>query len=171
MEPRSCKFLVFLGANVGAANKYCCTPLMVAANNGHLDTVKFLHSLGAKLEHADRKGWTPLVAAAAWGRTDIVEYLVSQGVKVDAKAKDGRSALDVANNDEIKSILTAAKKKAQEGAHLMIQRSVPEALLPYDLTCHVAAFMQLEDIATEKAQEEATEKAQEDATEEMEKNC
>src|SRR5512138_566159 len=63
-----------------------CPPLVIAAQEGHLEVVKALREAKANLEgYCDVGEWTPLMAAARFGRKDVVEYLVSAGANLEAE--------------------------------------------------------------------------------------
>ena len=80
------------------------TPLIIAAHNGHLNSVKILLGYGADvdargtLKIADEviKGCTPLWAAAASGHLDVVKLFINKGAFVDLQDKDGDTALHYA---------------------------------------------------------------------------
>lgn len=68
------------------------TPLMEAAQEGHLEIVKRLHQLGANV-NATNSSETPLTLAAENGHLAVVKYLISVGAKVDLCVDGGRTAL------------------------------------------------------------------------------
>ena len=80
------------------------TPLIIAAHNGHLNSVKILLGYGADIDArgtlkiADEviKGCTPLWAAAASGHLDVVKLFINKGAFVDLQDKDGDTALHYA---------------------------------------------------------------------------
>ena len=80
------------------------TPLIIAAHNGHLNSVKILLGYGADvdargtLKIADEviKGCTPLWAAAASGHLDVVKLFINKGAFVDLQDQDGDTALHYA---------------------------------------------------------------------------
>jgi ankyrin repeat protein len=53
--------------------------LMIAAAQGHVDTVRALLDAGADVNAADVTGWTPLHAAAYNGDLQIVKLLLGHG--------------------------------------------------------------------------------------------
>ncbi|OQS01786.1 hypothetical protein THRCLA_21622, partial [Thraustotheca clavata] len=61
------------------------TPLYVAAQNVHNDTVPLLLSSGANIDQAKNDGATPLFIAAENGHNDTVSLLLSNGAKIDQK--------------------------------------------------------------------------------------
>ncbi|KAJ3113461.1 hypothetical protein HDU96_003365 [Phlyctochytrium bullatum] len=61
------------------------TPLILAAEGGHLKVVKLLLRRGADVEGKDESGWTALHWAALWGIVDIVRQLVENGAQVDCR--------------------------------------------------------------------------------------
>ena len=94
------------------------TPLIIAAHNGHLNSVKILLGYGAQIDArgtlkiADevRKGCTPLSAAAASGHLDVVKLFINEGAFVDLQDEDGDTALHYAvkgGHLEIVSVLLA----------------------------------------------------------------
>lgn len=88
------------------------SPLMYAAELGHLDIAALLVHNGADIELQDySSGWTALMHAVFHGQTSIVRYLVTVGASVDALACNGSTALDIACYNEnidarIRQILT-----------------------------------------------------------------
>ncbi|CAG2203955.1 unnamed protein product [Mytilus edulis] len=65
---------------------YGQTPLMLAAERGHLEVVMYLVSQGSQLEatSTDHDGMTPLMLAAERGHLEVVMYLASQGSQLEA---------------------------------------------------------------------------------------
>ena len=83
------------------------TPLIIAAQNGHLNSVKILLLYGAdiedrgtvKIENDVVEGCTPLWAAAAFGRLDVVKLLIEQNADVDGRRSNGGTPLKAAAYD------------------------------------------------------------------------
>ncbi len=74
-----CDLLV--GQYINAINKYNCTALHYAADNGHLEIVKLLIANDADVNAKDNTGYTPLHWAAMHGHLDIVKFLVEYCTK------------------------------------------------------------------------------------------
>ena len=80
------------------------TPLIIAAHNGHLNSVTILLRYGADIEDrgtvkiADEvvKGCTPLWATAASGHLDVVKLFINKGAFIDLQDEDGDNALHYA---------------------------------------------------------------------------
>ena len=80
------------------------TPLMIAAHNGHLNSVKILLSYKADIEARGTlkigdevsEGCTPLWGAAAADHLDVVKLLLEQNADVDSKTSTGSTPLRVA---------------------------------------------------------------------------
>ena len=80
------------------------TPFIIAAHNGHLNSVKILLQYGADIETrgtlktADEviEGCTPLWAAADTGHFDVVKLLIEQNADVDGRTSTGSTPLRVA---------------------------------------------------------------------------
>ena len=80
------------------------TPLIIAALNGHLNSVKILLGYGAdieargtlKIENDVIEGCTPLWAAAASGHLNVVKLLIERNADVDGRTSTGSTPLRVA---------------------------------------------------------------------------
>ncbi|XP_071122877.1 uncharacterized protein [Mytilus edulis] len=77
---------------------YGQTPLLWAAERGHLEVVMYLISHGSQLEATDTmRGMTPLMLAAEEGHLEVVMYLISHGSQLEATSTyDGKTALHYA---------------------------------------------------------------------------
>lgn len=87
------------------------TPLMRAADRGHLDVVDALLDYGANLQLTDEDGNTALHYAAICGHAIIAGVLVLAHANVDAKDNDGATPFEVASDAQTKSIITSAKAR------------------------------------------------------------
>ena len=92
------------------------TPLLVAAEEGHVEVAKCLLSYGAKTNKVDGLGRTPLYAAAVAGQAEVVTYLIREA-KADPTITDldGRSPLWAAcatrQTEAAKALLVASQKR------------------------------------------------------------
>ena len=83
------------------------TPLIIAAHNGHLNSVKILLGYGADIEargtlkigNEVAEGCTPLWGAAAADHLDVVKLLLEQNADVDSKTSTGSTPLRVAAHE------------------------------------------------------------------------
>ena len=85
------------------------TPLIIAAHNGHLNSVKILLKYGAemetrgtlKIENEVIEGCTPLWAAAATGylKLDVVKLLIERNADVEGRTSTDSTPLRVAAHD------------------------------------------------------------------------
>jgi ankyrin repeat protein len=73
--------------------------------------VKFFVDSGINVNHQNDYRNTALILASMWGHTEAVRYLLSKGADVTIKNKAGETALDVAKNREIKSLLKEKQAK------------------------------------------------------------
>ena len=80
------------------------TPLIIAAHNGHLNSVKILLGYGADIEARGTlkignevvEGCTPLWGAAATGHLDVLRLLIEQNAEVDGRTSTGSTPLRAA---------------------------------------------------------------------------
>ena len=61
-----------------------CTPLFIAAQNGHIETVKLLVEAGANINKTAFNGATPLFIALQNGHTEITKLFNKLGTGSDA---------------------------------------------------------------------------------------
>ena len=101
------------GAEVNAREKkFGQTALMWAA--GHADTtpaaravetIKLLLARGAKLDLVDDRGRDALMIASSLNHVDAARALREAGANADARDKMGKSALDLAPSEEMRTAL------------------------------------------------------------------
>ena len=74
---------------------------MEAAEKGRTDAVRrMLVDGGADAGATDEDGWTALHFAAGDGGVDLIELLLEKGLKADARAKDGATPIELAEEEE-----------------------------------------------------------------------
>jgi ankyrin repeat protein len=150
------KILLDAGADVNEKTvKYGSTPLLLAANNGHLSIVRELIRRGANVNALSKSGLTAIVYAAGNGHLDIVKELIAAGAIVDdevfKEAIDGGqvvvlkylmtlgqlpedAVLTAVNNNQANIIRTLAKA----GANMNFGFPVHNAIRPDAHDCLIA---------------------------------
>ncbi len=68
------------------------TPLIAAAEGGHIQVVRMLVDAGAEVNRADAGGFTPLMGAARTGHAGLVKFLLERGANPEAVDTDGKNA-------------------------------------------------------------------------------
>ncbi len=88
------------------------TPLMWAAGHANdaprlaaIETAELLLEAGADLSRVDNRGRDALMIAASRGHAQMVRFLIGKGAKTDRKDRSGKSAHDLATNDELRTLL------------------------------------------------------------------
>jgi ankyrin repeat protein len=79
--------------NIEAKDRYDSTPLIWAAQNGHVAAVKLLLENRANTEAHGRLGWTPLMWAARNGHLAVVKLLLETKADIEARDKHGYTPL------------------------------------------------------------------------------
>uniref|UniRef100_A0A8D2PCJ8 K Homology domain-containing protein n=1 Tax=Zosterops lateralis melanops TaxID=1220523 RepID=A0A8D2PCJ8_ZOSLA len=82
-------FLIKAGADIELG---CSTPLMEAAQEGHLELVKYLLAAGANVHATTATGDTALTYACENGHTDVADVLLQAGADLD-KQEDFRKTV------------------------------------------------------------------------------
>ena len=83
------------------------TALHLASRAGHADCLEvIMDNLGAINEPSDDGGSTPLHLAAASGHVECLQILVRNGADLDKTDGQGRSAIQLAKNEDCKQACT-----------------------------------------------------------------
>ncbi|XP_070546117.1 death-associated protein kinase 1-like [Ptychodera flava] len=98
---------------IDAQTKEGYTPLHLAAMTGREKTTKLLLEYKASVDLMNYIGQTPLHWAATSGRDVTTKLLLEYNASFEVQDKYGKTPLDVANGRRVKSLLKAAKKKAE----------------------------------------------------------
>ncbi|XP_029439484.1 ankyrin repeat and KH domain-containing protein 1-like isoform X2 [Rhinatrema bivittatum] len=83
-------FLIKAGADIELG---CSTPLMEAAQEGHLELVKYLLAAGANVHATTATGDTALTYACENGHTDVADVLLQTGADLEHESEGGRTPL------------------------------------------------------------------------------
>ncbi|XP_015790056.1 ankyrin repeat and KH domain-containing protein 1 isoform X2 [Tetranychus urticae] len=83
-------FLIKAGADIEAGGN---TPLMEAAQEGHIELVKHLINVGANVNATNANGETALMHACENGHTDVAEILLYASADLEHEADGGRTPL------------------------------------------------------------------------------
>ena len=121
------------------------TPLIIAAHNGHLNSVKILLSYKADIEARGTlkigdevsDGCTPLWGAAAADHLDVVELLLEQNADVDSKTSTGSTPLRVAAHE---GHLDIVRCLVHRGADVNARNDCNEESTPLAVACYHGLF-------------------------------
>ncbi|EPZ32970.1 hypothetical protein O9G_003701 [Rozella allomycis CSF55] len=97
------------GVDPNSVNEDGITALHCAACNGHVELVDILLQKGANVNATDADGWTPLHGAACRGDLDVIKMLLAKGANIEAKTADKETALDLAENVDVFTLLQERK--------------------------------------------------------------
>ena len=126
------------------------TPLIIAAHNGHLNSVKILLSYKAdieargtlKMEDQVSEACTPLWAAASAGHLDVVKLLLEQNADVDSKTSTGSTPLRAAAHDGLLDVVRClVESGAQVNVRLRHDKSTPLMVACYWGHLSVATYL------------------------------
>ena len=129
------------------------TPLIIAAHNGHLNSVKILLSYKADIEARGTLkigdevsgGCTPLWGAAAADHLDVVKLLLEQNADVDSKASTGSTPLRVAAHE---GHLDIVRCLVHRGADVNARNDCNEESTPLVEACYHGLFSTNENSVT-----------------------
>ena len=84
--------------NVTSSSKGC-TPLHVAVQFGHIQTVeRLLKAKNLEIDATDQQGMTALHIGISRGYEDICRYLIDNGASINISTKQGHTCLHLATN-------------------------------------------------------------------------
>ena len=99
-EKEKVKLLLSAGVNTNAKTDHGFTPLYFAVGKkGDLEIIKMLIKFGSSLNVKDKNGITPL-HYAAWGSSEKIILLLNAGADKNAITKSGKTAFDLALDNE-----------------------------------------------------------------------
>lgn len=105
------KILLAHGANPDVLTDESRTPLHLAVTRGNAGAVQVLASVGANPNIQDRNGCTPLHLAAMLRKEKIGVFLVKYGADVDLRTSEDLNALDIAENNGCRSMVSALRPR------------------------------------------------------------
>ena len=116
------------------------TPLVIAAHNGHLNSVKILLGYGADIEARGTlkignevvEGCTPLWGAAVTGHLDVLRLLIERNADVDGRTSTGSTPLRAA---AVKGHLDVVRCLVESGADVNT-RNYNEESTPLMAACY-----------------------------------
>ncbi|XP_069680949.1 uncharacterized protein [Periplaneta americana] len=108
------RFLLECGLNIehpvvfeNSFKVYESTMLLEATRHGHLNLVKLLVDEGCNIEHRDSLyKRTALMCAVQHSHRDILEFLLQKGANIMIRDADGKTAMDIARNENNVEALT-----------------------------------------------------------------
>ncbi|WP_336985719.1 ankyrin repeat domain-containing protein [Altererythrobacter aquiaggeris] len=98
------RYFLQKGARVDVRNKRGETPLILAVNGNHVESVRELIAAGANIDEGNVTGETPLIAAILRRDTVMIRALLEGGANPDRSDNSGRSARDYAMLDGARGI-------------------------------------------------------------------
>ena len=99
-EKEKVQLLLSTGVNTNAKTDHGFTPLYFAVGKkGDLEIIKMLIKFGSSLNVKDKNGITPL-HYAAWGSSEKIILLLNAGADKNAITKSGKTAFDLALDNE-----------------------------------------------------------------------
>jgi len=81
-------------------------PIHYASDFGQKDVIRYLISKGANVNAVDRHGIHALLPAIWEGHTDCVKLLIDSGAAKEGKTPDGKPFAEVAEKEDIRTLLT-----------------------------------------------------------------
>ena len=125
------------------------TPLIIAAHNGHLNSVKILLGYGADIEDRGTlkirdevaEGCTPLWAAAVFGHLDVVKLLIERNADVDGRASKGATPLRAAAFNGHLDVVRCLVESGADVNALTIIENTPLMISCYRGHLNVATYL------------------------------
>jgi hypothetical protein len=93
------------------------SPLHEASKMGHKEVVEVLLNAKANVEERNTDGMTPLQSAVKSSHVPVVRLLLQFGADPQARISgDGKTSLELATNDELRSLLASTQPLRQEAS-------------------------------------------------------
>ncbi|XP_058103879.1 uncharacterized protein LOC131247928 [Magnolia sinica] len=114
-------------ADVGAAAMDDMGAVHFASQKGHLEIVRILLSSGVSVKAPNRKGLTPLHYAVQGSHLELIKYLVRKGASLTVKTKAGKTPVDLANSDEVRSLLVECQASSKTPEEAIASKEVADS--------------------------------------------
>ena len=128
-HPRVVTRLLDSGWSLEARNKFGHTPLLVATDEGNLDTVRTLLLRRANIDTQDNDKETPLYAASCQGLSDLVKILLQCGADQTIRNKAGKTAEDAAEDEETRAVFREFNKNLLKNKDELLKQAITEEKL------------------------------------------
>ena len=99
------------GAQIEDKNDEGKTALLIAVEHGEQEAVKMLLDNKADINTVDNRGDSPLICAVEAENEEMVEMLLDKGADVKIKNYANKTALKLADNENIKKMIFDEMKK------------------------------------------------------------
>lgn len=100
---RDLKELVGRGFDVNCRGRNGETFLHIASCNGYLDVAQFLLlQPTVNINAVDNESWQATHCAVCWNQLGVLELLLAHGASLEARTKNGETALDICEDEELK---------------------------------------------------------------------
>jgi serine/threonine-protein phosphatase 6 regulatory ankyrin repeat subunit B len=118
---------------------YSCTPVIVAAQNGHVEVVRVLLEHGAKVNSARSNGGTALMVAAEKGHPETVRLLLEKGAAQNRVTHNGDTALLIATHnghEQVVRVLLEGGAAANQASTISLLGSPAGTVRVFDRNLH-----------------------------------
>jgi ankyrin repeat protein len=136
--------------NLPMANKFGCTPAIVASQNGHVKILALLLARGGGLDLADNYGITAAHYASQYGHLQVLQLLVKRGANLSKRDVQRHTPLDTARMNKQSECVDLLLSAGATGADVEDLDTLPEAAkvgtaaasvsLCFALFCFVLSF-------------------------------
>ena len=100
------ELLINAGADMNKHSKNGVTPLLMAIYNNHLPAIELLIRRGVDVNKPRDNGETPLMFLVSRpNNIEKIKLLLEGGANIDQRDSEGRTAFDLAANDQIRELL------------------------------------------------------------------
>lgn len=155
------EFLCNYKADVGAAAVDDMAAIHFASQKGHLEIVRILLRSGASVNACTRKGMSALHYAVQGSHLEVVKFLIRKGGSLSAKTKAGKRPIDLAKDDEVRSILTSPEELSK--SNKKSQTDKPPAVSATNVKCDIDDVeAEPKEFSTEKERPTITQEEEED---------
>lgn len=117
------ELLINAGADINKHSKNGITPLLMAIYNNHLPAIELLIRHGVDVNKKGDNGETPLMFLVSRpNNIEKIKLLLEGGANIDERDSQGRSAFDLAANDQIRELLKEYDKRNKRNKTILTRK-------------------------------------------------